>query len=913
MSIRKLAGTHTLPDNPTWIEFPRSDGDAAVLPTNTERVVDHEGHVNFMRPIGLAESTSNNWRIVIGGEIAKRMGLAEGPSYVLKSFPDGYQLYDHNKGPASSPRHDPYLCGSKNVNRFRSTNEFIPHGLWLMQDPTLNRANCACKYCAKKPQRIVTDTLELPSNRRASGTPSGTPSKPGRRLREGRVARENPYAAIRHAPKPVKQLTGPQQALVPERDSDIRALLVGSETKPARWYRKGELAWCALNPPIRGRTEGESIHFWPGLVHDVNIKSEAIPLAVDRTGDHSQHRVVGLTGLYEQDSDKEASSAPGQQREPYTPPPAEESVRVPWVVRQSNVYTMKLLAVAHDYVVSDHQLLPYLAHAPSDELLRCVSQVLMNFLHEVPVLQMDSDLNKIFPFNPVSTIVDQPWSPEAISARFMQAVAPYSLAIQIASNLAHYWAPTDEWECKFIVPSARQSPPPSTMQPESAPELSPSLHTLITQSMTNNANNVSARTSTQEHPPPPDGIHNPGLSGEELQALKLRMLGPPPQSARVSTTITQTRYQGLWWGAERIWTDDIVRLKLARYQFAPEGTDVISSPSGPSATTRARAKAVAQDIPDEMIMGASEKGLFMRLDGLFMVEVPKEDGSGISKQCRASGTLYELADEDWEGDMGAGNGAQPTGTAPQNGTTVGNGKGKERAHDIRGLDHASSTNLSISSDPNRINAVSSTPSISHASEGPPFMPGPSPLKPPPLPNPDPTIPAQEVANVSISSSASQPKQRGLGAQLSHPVLSTPYPLPTPPKGYKFRPIHPAGHEVVLSLTYISGRYYPRLFEHPLMVPVVEKAIHIPASEGGLYESRHLWAMEGFLPGVHQSMDPVSWKPGRTAMFKDADALARGHFLQIWEQCKQERGYGQDDVHMADQSQADHEVIDVDMS
>ena len=35
----------------------------------------------------------------------------EGPSYVLKSFPEGYQLYDHNKGPVKAPRHDPYLCG----------------------------------------------------------------------------------------------------------------------------------------------------------------------------------------------------------------------------------------------------------------------------------------------------------------------------------------------------------------------------------------------------------------------------------------------------------------------------------------------------------------------------------------------------------------------------------------------------------------------------------------------------------------------------------------------------------------------------------------------------------------------------------------------------------------------------------
>lgn len=34
-----------------------------------------------------------------------------GPTYVLRSWPAGYQMFDHNKGPASAPRHDAYLMG----------------------------------------------------------------------------------------------------------------------------------------------------------------------------------------------------------------------------------------------------------------------------------------------------------------------------------------------------------------------------------------------------------------------------------------------------------------------------------------------------------------------------------------------------------------------------------------------------------------------------------------------------------------------------------------------------------------------------------------------------------------------------------------------------------------------------------
>ena len=39
-------------------------------------------------------------------------------------------------------------------------------------------------------------------------------------------------------------------------------------------------------------------------------------------------------------------------------------------------------------------------------------------------------------------------------------------------------------------------------------------------------------------------------------------------------------------------------------------------------------------------------------------------------------------------------------------------------------------------------------------------------------------------------------------------------------------------------------------------------------------NKHLWAMEGLLPGVHQSMEPEMWKNSRWSMIKDADTDAR---------------------------------------
>jgi hypothetical protein len=119
-----------LPDNPDWVEFPRSDGDSSSWPRNTTYIVDDEDQINFMRPIPLDErGPSTKWRIDIAAALAvalkwpgipvsqgsssvQLISVLEGRSYVLKSFPSGYQLYDHQKGQKDNPRHDIYLCGS---------------------------------------------------------------------------------------------------------------------------------------------------------------------------------------------------------------------------------------------------------------------------------------------------------------------------------------------------------------------------------------------------------------------------------------------------------------------------------------------------------------------------------------------------------------------------------------------------------------------------------------------------------------------------------------------------------------------------------------------------------------------------------------------------------------------------------
>ncbi|KAI8996440.1 hypothetical protein BD414DRAFT_477969 [Trametes punicea] len=883
---RRYAGSHTLPENPTWVEFPRSDGDPSVLPKNTKQVVDSEGQVNFMRPVPLDESLAVGWRVAVGAQLAIRMGLPEGPKYVLKSFPEGYQLYDHNKGPVKNPRHDPYLCGSIHVNRFRSTNEFIPHALWLMQDPTMNRANCSCKYCTKQPQRIISDNLGLSgiSARRSASVSAALPpslrvARPRREPREPRQPRvpPKPFAAVRRAPTSSRIPVDPEQYILPERDLDIRASLSSAEGHRPRWFRKGEAVWCLLEPPIRGLQQEEDIQFWPGLVEDMHIKTQAI--LEPTTTDAQQHIEADMECLYQEaaegspglEESSSNSSTAGLSKA--AEQPLEAQGKVPWRVHQWYVYKVKLLGTAQHAFVSDEQVLPYLAYAPSDHILDRIRHELSEFLQTVPIDQMDRDLDLMSTFDPLEP-EPQGDGPEDFYKKYKSAAAPYTLAIQIAANIAQYWLPTDEWTCKYVIPpatAASSAPPPEPPtsqtatpsssqppQPQSQPEVM-TLHSLITQSLTQNAG-----------PPTAHSTNGSAVSHSE----SISTYGRLPRSSTVAHTVKQLRFQGLWWGTERIWTDEVVRLKIARCQFAPKGTDKIYPPAGPSPSTLESMRASPEaSQADPQRLGASEKGLFMRLEGLFLVDVPSSDGVGFTKECRASGMVYELVEDDWEEVVDSNKVADVHGTAS---------KGKEKAGDVSN-GHGPGT--SSEAPPQDANGV------------PTLMSQQSPPKPAPLLNPDPSVPMSEAASsilarttpaTAATNEKDQTKRRSLSMQLSHPVLSMPYPLPPATKGFRFRPILPPDHEAVISLSLISGRYYPGLFHHPLMAPTVARALSLSTDDGGLYQNRHIWAMEGLLPGIHQSMEPRQWRKSRMVILQEADREARERFRERWEETKMAR-------------------------
>lgn len=188
----------------------------------------------------------------------------------------------------------------------------------------------------------------------------------------------------------------------------------------------------------------------------------------------------------------------------------------------------------------------------------------------------------------------------------------------------------------------------------------------------------------------------------------------------------------------------------------------------------------------------------MRLDGLFAVEVPRDDGTaGTKKAARACGILYEIIEDDWEDPKDSKFPGVPSdnlvGAASQNQLTAG---------------------------PSQAGSSSSaTPAISMNTQQPQL---------------DDTVYQPVLTTTSVSSPNPCPVQPNL--------------LPTAPVGYKLRPILEPGYEVVVELGLISGRYYPRILSHPLVAPAVWEGFTRPIEEGGVSSAHNLWALEG-LSGV----------------------------------------------------------------
>ncbi|KAH7105805.1 hypothetical protein BKA62DRAFT_688018 [Auriculariales sp. MPI-PUGE-AT-0066] len=237
-----------------------------------------------------------------------------------------------------------------------------------------------------------------------------------------------------------------------------------------------------------------------------------------------------------------------------------------WSVRQSYHYKVQLLGVLHQWDVPEDIVVPYLAYMCSTPMLRYVA-------HELrPPEPLSKDLRETVPFFPLPAEMfrqDPPTSEPQIDQKprivptlpsFDEGVAAWAVGLQIAAFVALDWGFSDEYDLKLrfeAFPVSQQMPV--------------------------------ASTSSANPPPPP--------------AAEIR-------------PVTVPHYQGLWWGTERIWESDLVRLQTYRSSIE---IDQLLSPA-PKAETRS---------------------VFVFITKMFV------DPSGKHAKGKVAGPLFELAPEDW--------------------------------------------------------------------------------------------------------------------------------------------------------------------------------------------------------------------------------------------------------------------------
>lgn len=263
------------------------------------------------------------------------------------------------------------------------------------------------------------------------------------------------------------------------------------------------------------------------------------------------------------------------------PAASPSKARSEYVVKELHTYKVQLLGVLYFQIVPETMMLPYLAWVPGDPLFQCLKDP------DVYIPSpLSEDLRELSTFYPMPTSASSIPEPIPVSASaeeqqathppapqqgsFREGTAPFGLALQIAAYITQYWCLTDEWEFK---------PKPS-------------------------------KQTSRIFEPPAESTSAAAGAAATAEAV------PSPKQARPAA---EFRYQGIWWGCERIWQDDLVRIQPYRDQMQLDEL----LPASALADTRT---------------------LFMLLSAVFI------DHPGEFPKGKIAGPLYELAPADWVDD-----------------------------------------------------------------------------------------------------------------------------------------------------------------------------------------------------------------------------------------------------------------------
>ncbi|GJJ11248.1 hypothetical protein Clacol_005480 [Clathrus columnatus] len=304
--------------------------------------------------------------------------------------------------------------------------------------------------------------------------------------------------------------------------------------------------------------------------------------------------------------------------------------------------------------------------------------------------------------------------------------------------------------------------------------------------------------------------------------------GTKASDGRSVSPLKENRCQGLWWGAERIWMDEVVRLQPSRAQVFAGGSNLIYPPSP----------------------RADGRGVLMRINSIISLSGETKDSP---RTCKVAGVLYELAEDNYEEPPPPSDSDPTTPPSPIPPTLTAappSSVATPTASTPVPVSHLSNAALTISTP--APNATASPAPMSSTSQQPTTTIFPFAAEKPQLADPF--------------------EHKPITPALSH---MPPYSLPEPPPGYKFRAITRPGYEIILDVAFIAGRYYSRLFDHSLL----KESLDDPNTN----ESRinQLRALVGLVSGALNSMACVEWTATRSKMFQSADTTARQNLLKYW--------------------------------
>jgi hypothetical protein len=473
------------------------------------------------------------------------------------------------------------------VKRFRSIPEFIPHAYWLLTDDTLDRGNCECKYCSNIPQRVISERLGFGSTRSSSMTPSQSVAGPSQAISASGIHSSGPRGT---ASRPLRQ------TVVPARVAPAAARLQ-NPTKRQRNYTV-----MNVKPVVVLEEEDGVERLAPNQDRLNDVRSAATSSALSlprwfRTGEvvwckvpsSPIHNVIQFwPGIVQDWRVKSTSKARDRNLD------EEGRTTLQWTV-----YTVRLLGLVTRVKVPDSDILPYQLHMTPQPVWDELGKLICDYdaFHWKEMEQLNPFKES---FDLAAFVGPEHERQKASHDLLKRSAAPFALAASMASRLSEHYTPTHEFLHDF----------PALPLPARALE---------------------------------KGKGRASRGMKEITEVTLVFNdedGRIMQPTRPNGPVRRTEYEGLWWGPERLWMDDLVRLKCRRGEFSPGGNPHVLNASGPSPS-------IASALTYHLVHphqpgGAEDRGLFLLIKS-FQPADPVAHSTYTKSRAVVTGKLFELA------------------------------------------------------------------------------------------------------------------------------------------------------------------------------------------------------------------------------------------------------------------------------